>query len=90
MVVGSMYWKSDRQKRKEFDQVVAERKAREKNEAWIRELEARDQEDQEIKAAREARRNAGGGGVTASSMVDEKETRRGALEMVAEKVYGSR
>jgi hypothetical protein len=90
MVVGSMYWKSDRQKRKEFDQVVAERKAREKNEAWIRELEARDQEDREIKAAREARRNAGGGGVTASSMVDEKETRRGTLEMVAEKVYGSK
>jgi len=89
MVVGSMYWKTDRQKRKEFDQVVAERKAKEKNEAWIRELEARDREEQEIRAARAARRSMGGGG-TASSMVDERERRRGTLEMVAELVYGRR
>jgi hypothetical protein len=91
MVVGSMYWKTDRQKRKEFDQVVAERKAKEKNEAWIRELEARDKEDQEIRTAREARRAGGGiGGGAASSMVDERERRRGTLEMVAELVYGRR
>jgi hypothetical protein len=95
MVVGSMYWKTDRQKRKEFDQVIAERKAKEKNEAWIRELEARDKEDQEIRTAREARRAGGGrgggmGGGAASSMVDGKERRKGTLEMVAELVYGRR
>ncbi len=89
MVVGSMYWKTDRQKRKEFDAVIAERKAKEKNEAWIRELEARDKEDQEIRAAREARRNGRGGGV-AASMVDERERRRGTLEMVAELMHGRR
>jgi ribosomal protein S11 len=89
MVVGSMYWKTDRQKRKEFDAVMAERKAKEKNEAWIKELEARDQEERELRAAREARRNARGGGA-ASSMVDEREARRGTLEMVAELVYGRR
>jgi hypothetical protein len=52
-----MYWQTDRQKRKEFEGVVSERKAKEKNEAWIRELEARDEEEREIRAMREARRN---------------------------------
>ncbi|KFY30670.1 hypothetical protein V493_01752 [Pseudogymnoascus sp. VKM F-4281 (FW-2241)] len=55
MVAGSMYWKSDRQKRKEFDEVVAERKAKEKNELWIKELEARDEEEKEIRAEKERR-----------------------------------
>ncbi|OBT86629.1 hypothetical protein VE02_04457 [Pseudogymnoascus sp. 03VT05] len=55
MVAGSMYWKSDRQKRKEFDEVVAERKAKEKNDLWIKELEARDEEDKEIRAEKERR-----------------------------------
>ncbi|KFY11556.1 hypothetical protein V491_07158 [Pseudogymnoascus sp. VKM F-3775] len=55
MVAGSMYWKSDRQKRKEFDDVVAERKAKEKNDLWIKELEARDEEEKEIRAEKERR-----------------------------------
>lgn len=55
MVAGSMYWKSDRQKRKEFDVVVKERKAKEKNELWIKELEARDQEEKQIRAEKERR-----------------------------------
>jgi hypothetical protein len=59
LVVGSMYWKTDRHKRKEFDQAVAERKAREKTQAWLKELEARDEEDKEIRAMREARRQGG-------------------------------
>lgn len=56
MVAGSMYWNSDRTKRKEFEGVLAEQKAKEKNEAWIRELEARDEEEKEIKRARDERR----------------------------------
>ena len=56
MVAGSMYWQKDRDKRKEFQGVLAEKKAKEKNEAWIRELEARDLEEREMKAARETRR----------------------------------
>jgi hypothetical protein len=47
MVAGSIYWDSDRKRRKEFEGVVEERKMREKNEAWIRELEARDEEERE-------------------------------------------
>jgi hypothetical protein len=56
MVAGSMYWDSDRKRRKEFEDVVKEKKAREKNEAWIKELEARDEEEREGRARREARR----------------------------------
>jgi type VI protein secretion system component VasK len=56
MVAGSMYWQTDRQKRKDFDKAVEERKAREKNEAWIRELEARDEEEKDLRRVREARR----------------------------------
>jgi len=93
-----MYWQTDRQKRKEFDNVVAERKAKEKNEAWIRELEARDKEEKEIQAMREARRKGKNGAIgpsvtgppAASSMIDEKERRKGVLEMVNELVHGQR
>jgi hypothetical protein len=56
MVAGSIYWDADRKKRKEFEGAVAERKAKEKNAAWIRELEARDEEEKEIRAMRERRR----------------------------------
>ena len=88
MVAGSMYWQTDRQKRKEFDLVIAERKAKEKNEAWIRELEARDQEAKELKAAREARMQANSKPLevsAVSSMMDEKESKRkGVLETVGD------
>lgn len=49
VVAGSMYYEKDRKKRKEFEGVIAERKAKEKNEAWIRELEARDKDDKDWK-----------------------------------------
>ncbi len=90
MVAGSMYWKTDRQKRKEFDAAVQERKRRERSEAWIRELEIRDEEERELKAARETRRKAAArrDGTAASSMVDERERRKGTLDMLAELVYG--
>lgn len=50
MVGGSYYYKADRVRRKEFDNLVAERKAKEKNEKWIQELEARDREEKEWRA----------------------------------------
>lgn len=52
MVAGSAYWSGDRAKRKEFDDLVEEKKKKEKHEAWIRELEIRDQEDQDFEAMR--------------------------------------
>ena len=46
MVGGNYYWKGDRKKRKEYEQMVTERKAAERRDAWLRELEARDAEEQ--------------------------------------------
>ena len=50
MLGGSWYYNADRLKRKEFTDLIAKRKAQEKREAWIRELEARDLEDKEWRA----------------------------------------
>ncbi|KAE9366672.1 hypothetical protein N431DRAFT_487205 [Stipitochalara longipes BDJ] len=97
MIAGSMYWQTDRQKRKEFDKVVEERKAREKNEAWIRELEARDEEEKDIRRVREARRRGvsvdvvrGEEEIKEARIKKEREERKGkVLEKIAEKGAGS-
>ena len=81
MVAGSYYYQADRSKRKEFEGVLAEKKAREKNEAWIRELEARDQEDREWKAKRDKVR-----GIKAAK--EAEEGGGGALNAVKEAVVG--
>ena len=44
-----MYYKPERLRRREHDSHLAEQKAKEKREAWIRELEARDQDEKEWK-----------------------------------------
>ena len=56
LVAGSYYYADDRAKRKKFEGVVAEKKAEERRQQWIRELEARDREDQEIRAKKQAAR----------------------------------
>ncbi|KAG9240451.1 hypoxia induced protein conserved region-domain-containing protein [Calycina marina] len=63
MLAGSAYWQSDREKRKEFDNLMDEKKARQKQAAWIRELEARDEEDKAMREAMKRRRESGGKGV---------------------------
>lgn len=52
MVAGSVYWESDRKRRKEYEGLVGERTKREKYEAWIRELEAREEEEEELRGLR--------------------------------------
>ena len=47
IVAGSFYHNSDRILRKEYEKVKAAQKAKEKNEAWIKELEVRDREDKD-------------------------------------------
>ena len=54
MIGGSYYYKEERGKRKAFESALAEKKAMEKKEAWIRELEARDEEEKESKARQAA------------------------------------
>jgi len=46
MLAGSVYWKADREKRKELDGVMDERKKMAKRQKWLAELEARHEEDQ--------------------------------------------
>lgn len=45
MVGGSYYYNSDRILRKEYNDLMQARKAQEKRDAWIKELEARDREE---------------------------------------------
>jgi Hypoxia induced protein conserved region len=45
VVAGGMYYKNERKQRREFEQMVEERKTQEKRDAWLRELEAREKED---------------------------------------------
>lgn len=52
MVAGSMYYATEREKRKEFEGLLSQNRAKEKHEAWLRELEARDEEEKEMKARR--------------------------------------
>lgn len=52
MVAGSAYYEGDRSKRKQFESGVAEKQKQERHEAWLKELEARDEEEQELRALR--------------------------------------
>ena len=47
IVLGSVFYQDERLKRRKFDKVLEDKKAAEKREKWIAELEARDREDQE-------------------------------------------
>ncbi|OAA80990.1 mitochondrial hypoxia responsive protein [Akanthomyces lecanii RCEF 1005] len=55
MVAGSMYYNQDRVKSKELRKVKEETDAEEKRQKWIRELEARDEEDKAMRAMLEKR-----------------------------------
>lgn len=46
IVVGGMYYRTEREQRREFEKMLEARKSQEKRDAWLRELEVRDKEDQ--------------------------------------------
>lgn len=52
MLAGSIYWESDRSKRKQYNGLVKEKEQKEKYEAWLRELEARAEEEEELRRMR--------------------------------------
>lgn len=56
LCAGAFYWKEDREKRKLYRGLLDEKRAREKREAWIRELEIRDAEDEREREKRRKRR----------------------------------
>jgi len=47
LVAGSIFYKDERMQRKKFEKSLEEKKNAEKRDKWIKELEARDKEDQE-------------------------------------------
>ena len=89
LCVGSVYWKEDRAKRKHYEGLLGEKRAQEKRDAWIRELEARDEEDklerekkrkrrevrQQMEKRREIEKSEGGEVEAQNSMLDERELR---------------
>jgi hypothetical protein len=56
MVAGGMYYAEDRNKQKELWKLKEQQDAEEKREKWIKELEARDEEEKALKAMLEKRR----------------------------------
>ena len=53
MLGGSAYWESDRAKRGQFDELSEEKRRKDKRDAWIRELEIRDEEENELRRLRD-------------------------------------
>lgn len=89
LVAGGMYYKAERKQRREFDQAVEERKGQEKRDAWLRELEIRDEEDREWRerhAAIEAA--AKDGGKKVEKKVEQPDAARAAIEPADEKSVG--
>lgn len=91
LVVGGMYFKTERQQRREFEKAVEERKAQEKRDAWLRELEIRDKEDREWRerhAAIEAAAKEAGKRSSSNSQEPDAHQARAAIEPADEKRVG--
>ncbi|KAK3904594.1 hypoxia induced protein conserved region-domain-containing protein [Staphylotrichum tortipilum] len=56
MVAGGMYYAEDREKRKELWKLQQQKSAEEKREKWIKELEARDEEEKALRETLDKRR----------------------------------
>ncbi|KAI8950626.1 mitochondrial hypoxia responsive domain-containing protein [Xylaria longipes] len=57
MVAGGAYYGADREKRKELIKLEAQKRAEERNEKWLHELEVRDDEDKKLQAAMKRKRD---------------------------------
>lgn len=97
IVAGSYYYNADRLLRKEYEAVKAEQKAKEKNEAWIKELEFRDEEEKEQERMRNNNSKVGRGrskrsaadddGGGKGSDKDKKEEKKGIIgEVVVDSI----
>lgn len=91
LVAGSIFYKDDRLKRKRFEAAVEDKKAAEKREKWLRELEARDNEDREwrerfegvAQRAKEVEERLNGDeGVNVKEAVEERFRNKSVLEEV--------
>ncbi|TRX91464.1 hypothetical protein FHL15_007688 [Xylaria flabelliformis] len=57
MVAGGAYYGADREKRKELIKLEAQKRAEERNQKWLHELEVRDEEDKKLQAAMRRKRD---------------------------------
>ncbi|KAI0190815.1 mitochondrial hypoxia responsive domain-containing protein [Astrocystis sublimbata] len=57
IVAGGAYYGADREKRKELIKLEAQKRAEERNQKWLRELEVRDEEDKKLQAAVKRKRD---------------------------------
>ncbi|KAI0550546.1 mitochondrial hypoxia responsive domain-containing protein [Xylaria curta] len=57
MVAGGAYYGADREKRKELIKLEAQKRAEERNQKWLHELEVRDEEDKKLQAAVKRKRD---------------------------------
>ncbi|KAI0890956.1 altered inheritance of mitochondria protein 31, mitochondrial [Annulohypoxylon nitens] len=57
IVAGGAYYGADRQKRAELIRLEAQQRAEERHQKWLRELEVRDEEDKQLKAAMKRRKD---------------------------------
>ncbi|KAI1431265.1 mitochondrial hypoxia responsive domain-containing protein [Xylaria sp. CBS 124048] len=57
MVAGGAYYGADREKRKELIKLEAQKRAEERNQKWLHELEVRDEEDKKLQAAIQRKRD---------------------------------
>jgi hypothetical protein len=97
LVAGSIFYKDERLKRKRFEAAVEDKKAAEKREKWLKELEARDIEDREWRERFESvaqrakeveeRLNSNGGG-NVKEAVEERFRNKSVLEEVAWSGWG--
>ncbi|OTA76953.1 hypothetical protein M434DRAFT_402423 [Hypoxylon sp. CO27-5] len=55
MVAGGAYYGADREKRKELIKLEAQQRAEERHQKWLKELEVRDEEERQLKAAMKRR-----------------------------------
>ncbi|KAL4869413.1 hypothetical protein BDV12DRAFT_167725 [Aspergillus spectabilis] len=87
VVAGGLYYKAERTQRREFEQAREVQRGQEKRDAWLRELEIRDQEDKnwrERHAAVEAAAKEAG----KKQVTPEQDAARSALEPSDEKYIG--
>ncbi|KAI0879805.1 altered inheritance of mitochondria protein 31, mitochondrial [Annulohypoxylon maeteangense] len=57
IVAGGAYYGADREKRKELIKLEAQQRAEERHQKWLKELEVRDEEDKQLKAAMKRRQD---------------------------------
>ncbi|KAF2863317.1 hypothetical protein K470DRAFT_274564 [Piedraia hortae CBS 480.64] len=75
MVGGSVYWQKDRAKRSQYNELLEDKKRKERHEAWLRELEVREQDEQDFKQLQEK---------LIQQRVEEKKKEMGKVQSVLE------